>query len=202
VASGRTVRSWPGNEAPLMDGSTGLLSWDEAFVDLRDGSRGATIPGRVLAIDADRGVAATRLSNGGAAVYRRLRATPAPMAVAFREIARLTCAGFEFAQVATARDRDGRCPEVAAHAGPRRLLVTRGRTRGAEELTITAVTADAVTREVTVSIDVRGDQRVVPAAGVARIVELPATISGEWLVRLYRGAGRMDFVDTFVIDVE
>jgi hypothetical protein len=64
--------------------------------------------------------------------------------------------------------------EVTVHPGPRRLLVTRERTRGAEELTITAVTADAVTREVRVGIDVRGDQRVVPAAGVARIIELPA----------------------------
>src|SRR5687767_1527387 len=199
VASGRTVRSWPGNEAPLMDGSTGLLSWDEAFVDLRDGSRGASIPGRVLAIDADRGVAATRLSNGGAAIYRRLGATSAPMPVAFREIARVTCPGFEFPQVSTARDRDGRCPEATVHAGSRRLLVTRGRTRGAEELAITAVTADAVTRELTISIDARGDQRVVPAAGVARIIELPDTIHGEWLVRFDRGSGRLDFVDTFVI---
>lgn len=201
VASGRTVREWPGKEAPLMDGSTGLLSWDEAFVDLRDGSRGARIPGRLLALDVDRGVAATRLSAGGAAVYRRVGATPAPIPVAFREVVRLTCAGFEFAQVATARDRDGRCPDAAAHAGGRSVLVTRGRTRGAEELTIIGVAADAATRELTVGIDVRGDQRVVPAAGVARIIELPGTLHGEWLVRLDRGTGRLDFVDTFVIDL-
>ena len=201
VASGRTVREWPGKEAPLMDGSTGILSWHDALVDLRDGSRGGTIPGRLLGVDAERGVAATRLSNGGAAVYRRLGATPAPMPVAFREIARLTCAGFEFPQVAAARDRDGRCPEITVHAGSRRLLVTRGRTRGAEELTITAITADAVMRELTIGIDVRGDQRVVPAAGVARIIELPDTLHGEWLVRLDRGSGRLDLVDTFVIDL-
>lgn len=199
VASGQTVRTWQGSASPFIDGSSGQLSWPEALVDLRDGSRGPEIPGAILAFDERRGIAAARLSNGGAAIYRRGMTVPRPVTVDVREIARLTCSGFEFAQVAPPRDSDGRCPAVKVHAGPGRILVTRGRVRASEELTITAVMADAATRQLTIRVDPRGDQLVLPAEGVARILELPQSVRGEWLVRLDAGSTRA--VNTFVIDV-
>lgn len=198
VATGRTVRIWPGSASPFIDGNTGFLSWPDALVDLRDGSRGPEIPGTILGFDERRGIAAARLSNGGAAIYRRGTAVPRPVAVDVREIARLTCSGFEFPQVAPPRDSDGRCPAVEAHAGPRRILVTRGRMRASEELTITGVTADIATRQLTIRVDPRGDQLVVPVEGVARILELPESIRGVWLVRLDAGTTRA--VQTFVVN--
>jgi len=126
LATGRTVRTFRDGEAYLMDGGD-LLHAPGGLVDLRDGSPGAALPGPILAFDDARGVAAVRLAGGGAAVYRRGTGRTRPVPVDARDIARLTCAGLEFAQVAPPRDPDGRCPEVNAHAGPRRLLVTRGR---------------------------------------------------------------------------
>lgn len=199
VAAGRTVRSWPESEAPILE-VRGQFSSAVGLVDLRDGSPGPDLPGEILALDDRRGIAAVRLWNGGAAVYRRGTSGSRRASVDSREIARLTCVAFEFAQVATPRDRDGRCPEVATYAGPRRLLITLGRVRGAEEFSITGITADAVTHEFTIRIGARGDRTTVPVAGVARVIEVPDTLAGPWLARLDRGGSRFS-TQTFVVDL-
>lgn len=70
----------------------------------------------------------------------------------------------------------------------------------AEELPITGITADAVTRELTIQVDQRGDRSKVPAAGVARVIEVPDALRGQWLVRLDSGGSRRA-IQTFVIDL-
>jgi len=151
---------------------------------------------------------AVPLRDGGWLVLKQVepkRGVPRP-AGTFRgplvrpSIAVLPCAGLGFAQVAPPRDPDGRCPEVNAHAGPWRLLVTRGRVRGADEIIITGIRADPGTRELTIWTELRGDRLAVPASGVARVIELPAELRGQWLVRL-DGGGDAHLIQPFVIDL-
>lgn len=201
TASGRTVRTWSEAEAPSIDSRNGLLGHADALVDLATGDRGPALPGEILWFDESKGVAAVKLTNGGAGIYRRAAAAGPVIPLTPREIARVSCAGLEFPLVAPPRDRDGRCPELDAHAGARRLLVTRGRASGADDLKISSVSADPAARELTITFDATGGRRALPALGVGRIVELPDTIQGQWLVRL-QTTGSSSTALTFVVDVQ
>ena len=154
------------------------------LLDPQNSSLGPGLPTLPLYVSFERGIVVVPLGNGGAAVLQREAGQSSEQTVAFTSIAVGACPAIDFTRVQLA-DGTADCPALAAAHGARRILVSTGKERDIDRFEITAVTADAASRRLTIRVRL-GEPRSPSAAQTApaQVIELPESLAGRWLVGL------------------
>jgi hypothetical protein len=186
VATGRVIARYEDRLAMVSTLAATFLTGPTVgeLLDPRDSSLGLTLPTLPLYVSFEKGIVVLPLGNGGAAVLRRDAGRSSEHDVGFTEIAEGACPAIDFTRAQLA-DGTADCPGLAAAAGARRVLVSTGRGRDIDRFDITGVKADEATRRLTIRVGV-GEPRSqsLPQSAPAKVVELPESLSGRWLVGL------------------
>src|SRR5437773_10794544 len=154
------------------------------LLDPQNSSLGPGLPTLPLYVSFEKGIVVVPLGNGGAAVMQREAGQSSEQTVAFTSIAVGACPAIDFTRVQLA-DGTADCPALAPAHGARRIRVSPGEARDIDRFEITAATADAASRRLT--IRVRLDEPRSPSAAQtapAQVIELPESLAGRWLVGL------------------
>ena len=188
ISSGRVIARYsPERWAGLWGGAWGTFFGGETIgqmIDPRDGAFGPVLPAIPLFSDPARGLAVVPLGNGGAAVLTRTPGTSGERPADYAEVASARCAAIDVTRVQLAATTVG-CDAVVAAAGPRRLLVSTGKSPAVSGFTVTGVWADDATRRITIRYRLDGvGSRIADTTAPAEVIELPGLSSGPWLVGL------------------
>lgn len=201
VSTGRAVRVFGPNDS--ISGNVRdqvVLVTSGVAVDPRDGTDGPVLAGDPLSIDWDRGVAVATLADGGAAVFKRQAASPAPRDLSFTSIASATCAELEFPRVMRALAGSVACPGLSTATGTAHILVATGRAPySPTSFTVTRVVADSATHVIDVRYTGSGRRTRISDPSPAAVIELNAPPSGEWLVRLVGEGADLYTARAFVV---
>jgi hypothetical protein len=171
-------------------GASSLLVDGERLIDPSTGARMPSVPGWAVAV-AD-GRAITRLGDGGVALLR-LDAAPTTAPRTPVLVAEMACSWPDFPHAAPANIANIGCPDLRSAAGPRRIVLSPGRQPTATSLSIAAVEVDAGRRVVTIRYAESVTSRYAGDTAQVAIVELPDSVTGEWLVWLVTDGGRPDY---------
>jgi hypothetical protein len=171
-------------------GASSLLVDGERLIDPSTGARMPSVPGWAVAV-AD-GRAITRLGDGGVALLR-LDAAPTTAPRTPVLVAEMACSWPDFPHAAPANIANIGCPDLRSAAGPRRIILSPGRQPTATSLSIAAVEVDAGRRVVTIRYAESVTSRYAGDTAQVAIVELPDSVTGEWLVWLVTDGGRPDY---------
>src|SRR6266576_3771242 len=186
VATGRVIARYEDRLSVVDTAAATFLTGATVseILDPRDSSLGLTLPTLPLYVSFEKGIVVLPLGDGGAAVLRREPGRSSDEAVAFTKIGEGMCPAIDFTRVQLA-DGMADCPALAATATSRRLLVSTGKERDISRFEITRMTANEAMRRLTIRVRV-GEPRSRSAAqsAPAQVIELPASLSGRWLVGL------------------
>jgi hypothetical protein len=171
-------------------GASSLLVDGDRLIDPSTGARMPSVPGWAVAV-AD-GRAITRLRDGGVALLR-LDAAPTTAPRTPVLVAEMACSWPDFPHAAPANVANIGCADLRSAAGPRRIILSPGRQPTATSMSINAVEIDPSRRVVTVRYTQSVTSRYAGDTAQVAIVELPDTVTGEWLVWLVTDGGRPDY---------
>lgn len=202
VSSGRIVRAFPPSQSISGNARDQIVLYDTGVVvDPRDGRDGPTLAGGdPISLDWDRGMAVAPLSDGGAAVYKRVAVTGAPRDLPFTTIANATCPEYEYPRVMNAHASTVKCAALASAVGPGRILLATGRfAYGPAAFTVTQVTTDSATHIIDIRYVGSGRRTNISDPSPTAVIELHDAPAGEWLVRFMGEGGDLYTARAFVI---
>jgi hypothetical protein len=172
AAQGAFVSHW-GGSALIVDG--------DQLIDPSTGVAVPDVPGWAVAVSD--GQAISRLGDGGVALFR-LAPVSTPERTPAQVVLQTACAWPDFAHVAVAQAENLQCPELQSAAGSRRIVLSSGRQPTLSSMIINSIDANASRRVITVHYAQPVTSRWAGPTAQVAVVELPASLSGTWLVWL------------------